>query len=295
MKTTLLSQPVGYGRAFRLVRNLGQALLLAACTASGLAQGWVNFFNNPTTLISGDTGLPTAPAGSYYFGLFIAPVGTTDHRQFTFTGCYATNQAVPGRINGGWEVRVPNWPAGSLRAFLVRGWPASLGHDWNPGWLPQYAPVHTSAIATGIAGGFDYMGGPIPLPPLNVFGSTTITSGFMIWTCLGRYWRDFSLQPASQTVIRGQSVEFFVAAEACPTPIYQWYHNGLAIPGGTTGYLRITNAQPADAGNYFAVLSNPLWPSGTTHWSWTATLTVLTAPVITAQPQTQTADVGTNS
>jgi hypothetical protein len=204
------------------------ALCLSCACSVAVGQGLVNFFNNPMTLISGANGAPSAPAGSYYFALLTAPVGTTDPREFKFTGCYATNQTAAGRINGGWGVSVPEWPAGTAKAFLVCGWPASVGHDWNQNWLvgPGGAQLGVSMIASGIAGGFSAGG---MAPPLNLFGSTTINSGFMVWSCLGPYWEGFSMLPGSQTVVVGAQASFAVGAVACPLPWYQWYFNGAGI------------------------------------------------------------------
>jgi len=255
----------------------------------------VNFFNDPTTLISGMNGLPTTGAESYYFALLTAPVGTTDPRQFTFTGCYATNQAAPGRINGGWGIPVTGWAPGSELAFIVCGWPANAGHNWNQNWLGGMSSTGfgMSMIATGIAGGVG--NGGVLAPPLNLFGQTTINSGFMVSSgCLGPYWIGFWKWPMNQTVVVGGSAVFDVAAAACPPPRYQWFLNETALPGATNPFYQITNAQPADAGTYSVVLSNPDWPpccGGGIH-SAAATLTVLMPPVIASQPQSQTAFVG---
>lgn len=273
------------------MKRLIVALNLAAFTCLVFGQGEINFLNNSSTLIIGMDGSPAAPAGTYYFGLFIAPVGTTTPNAFTFTGCYATNVAVAGRIFGGNFVPVTGWPAGTAMAFMVRGWPASLGHDWNPGWLQGGVLLGTSMIATGNAGGWDGVGN---LPPVNLFGSTAISSGFMIWACLGPYWMGFAIQPTNQSVVLGGMAVFEVYATACPPPAYQWFFNGNPIPGANKSYYQISNVHPSQAGNYAAVLSNPLWPPccGTNHTSASASLTVLVPPAITSGPSSQTAEVG---
>jgi hypothetical protein len=86
-----------------------------------------------------------------------------------------------------------------------------------------------------------------------------------------------------------------VRATACPPPNnYQWYFNGVGIPGATDSSFQIANAQPTNAGTYYAVLSNPAWGSqwGVVHTSGSATLTVVAKPIITAPPQSQTAEIG---
>jgi hypothetical protein len=86
-----------------------------------------------------------------------------------------------------------------------------------------------------------------------------------------------------------------VAAHACPDPYYQWYLNGVSIPGATGSRFQISNAQLTNAGTYWVVLSNAAWQgpvSGPVYVSASATLTVLEPPIITHPPQDQTAYVG---
>ena len=152
-------------------------------------QGLVNFNNNPVSLVSvaSDTGFGpiSGSPGSYYFGLLTSRNGIAG--PFLFTGLYATNQAVVGRFNGGFEVAVPNWPAGTTQSYEIVGWSANLGHDFNPAWmngnfLGRDGFYGQSAWATGVAGGFDGTG---PVPPLNLFGGATgISQGFTLVTTL---------------------------------------------------------------------------------------------------------------
>jgi alpha-tubulin suppressor-like RCC1 family protein len=65
----------------------------------------------------------------------------------------------------------------------------------------------------------------------------------------------FTLQPQSQSVLAGSSVTFSVAATNADS--YQWQKNGANLPGETNTSYSINSAQPADAGNYRAVASNP--------------------------------------
>lgn len=164
------------------MKKLAVMLCLTALATGVYAQGLINFFNNATTLVS-DNGVATSgPVGAYYFGLFIAPEGTSDPMAFAFSGLYGTNQASAGRFTGGANQGMPNFPAGQTRAILVRGWSADLGHDWNPEWLQMVFPgatptsvYGTSAIApTFIAGGFDGTG---TIPTLVAFGGTTGIQG----------------------------------------------------------------------------------------------------------------------
>ena len=49
------------------------------------------------------------------------------------------------------------------------------------------------------------------------------------------------------------------AATAGTLPLsYQWYSNGVPVPGANTASFTITNGQPSDSGSYFVVISNSL-------------------------------------
>ena len=90
-------------------------------------------------------------------------------------------------------------------------------------------------------------------------------------------------QPQSLTVVQGQTAVFSVNAVGSAPLTYQWQFNGVAISGATNSTLTLANAQPAQAGIYTVVITNPF---GSTT-SANATLTVLTPPTIVVQPVSQ--------
>lgn len=160
---------------------------LSALAVGASAQGLVKFSNGTTTLVSypGPLFRTTDPGPGFYYGLFTAPLGTTDPLAFTFAGIYATNTLATtgGRFQGGPNtgVAVAGWAGGESRSFEVIGWSASLGSTWNNVWLvnPPTAPFGISAIGQGMAGGTDSLGNP--LPALVLFGAApAITSGFIL-------------------------------------------------------------------------------------------------------------------
>ena len=63
-------------------------------------------------------------------------------------------------------------------------------------------------------------------------------------------------QPQAVTVTEGQMAVFYVTATGTEPLIYQWQHNGVTVPGGTTATLTINNAKPTDAGEYRVIISN---------------------------------------
>jgi len=92
-----------------------------------------------------------------------------------------------------------------------------------------------------------------------------------------------SEQPQSNTVFRGQSATFQVGVSGLGPFTYQWLFNGNTIPGATNSTFTVNNTDVANAGNYQVLVADGV----DSVLSATAELTVLTAPMITQQPQDQ--------
>ncbi len=98
-------------------------------------------------------------------------------------------------------------------------------------------------------------------------------------------------QPTSLSVTIGSQASFTVAASGNPTPIYQWFKDGVSIGGANSATYTIASVAAGDAGNYTAVATN----SAGSATSAIATLTVSTsasAPAITTQPTSLTVTTG---
>jgi pectate lyase len=97
-------------------------------------------------------------------------------------------------------------------------------------------------------------------------------------------------QPMDQSVTAGQTASFAVGASGTDPLTYQWYFNtNTLLSGAASGSLEIADAQSANAGGYFVVVTNA-YGSAT---SATAQLTVTAAaPAIVTQPSDQTVMVG---
>jgi hypothetical protein len=98
-------------------------------------------------------------------------------------------------------------------------------------------------------------------------------------------------QPQSQTVNQGSNATFTVTASGTPAPGYQWTFNGTNINGANGSSYTRANAQLADAGTYAVIATN----AGGSLASSNALLTVNVPPAITAQPQSQTVNQGSNA
>jgi hypothetical protein len=96
-------------------------------------------------------------------------------------------------------------------------------------------------------------------------------------------------QPASQSVLSGQSATFTVTASGTAPLSYQWMDNGSNIAGATSSTYTTPATTPAQDGSQYTVVVNNTAGSVT---SSAATLTVVSAPSITDQPDNQTVTAG---
>lgn len=80
--------------------------------------------------------------------------------------------------------------------------------------------------------------------------------------------------PANQSVNVGQTATFSVTVTSSLPVIYQWYKNGVLVPGATSASFPLSNAQLSDTGDTFYVVVSNSAGSAT---SVTATLTVAAA------------------
>ncbi len=65
-------------------------------------------------------------------------------------------------------------------------------------------------------------------------------------------------EPASASVNAGANVNLSVSAIGTYPVSYQWQLGGTNLPGATGPMLSLTNVQPANAGIYTVVVTNPL-------------------------------------
>jgi hypothetical protein len=95
-------------------------------------------------------------------------------------------------------------------------------------------------------------------------------------------------QPQSLVARLAATVTFSVTADGTPPLAYQWFFSGEKLSGATADTLTLSNTQPAQAGSYWVVITNP----DCSLTSQVATLVIATAPVYARQPQSQTVLVG---
>jgi photosystem II stability/assembly factor-like uncharacterized protein len=103
-----------------------------------------------------------------------------------------------------------------------------------------------------------------------------------------------SIAPTNPMVAWGGNVTLTATAQGTAPLAYQWRAHGTNLPGASTSTYSITDAQPANAGDYQVVVSDF---SG----AITSAVTVLTVtgspalPIITTQPQSLLVNPGANA
>ncbi len=206
-----------------------------------------------------------------------------------------------------------NFRTGTNAGYVTINQPARevLGVDWGLPALVQMV-VWTgdydtwadafAAFNVGTPGVLIGVSKPLILTLPSSIYSTTPTylvglESFALYPCHGDLV--FTAQPVSQAVLVGQPVEFSVTAyDTCGAMLYyQWYRGspwtGSPIDGATASTYQIPSPQPADAGSYYVLVSGNIW--GYPGFSGSATLTVRSPPIITSQPQSQTAVTGSSA
>lgn len=94
--------------------------------------------------------------------------------------------------------------------------------------------------------------------------------------------------PGGASVAEGDAVTLSVQAIGTPAPQFQWFREGKSIAGATATDHRIAAISPAEAGKFKVRVSNPY---GSTD-SQECIVRVIPAPVILAQPESQSVRVG---
>lgn len=201
------------------MKKILATLCVTAFAMAAFSQGLVNFANGPATKVStnsvaggGASGVAPTGANGFYYALLTAPstVTTVDASlqqlltaTWTFTGQYATNTGLAGRLGGGSGVAATGWAAAATNSFIVVGWSANMGATWAAvgallngatysggswagGGLTGADWLGASGVGFGQAGGVDPVSG-LSFQPYNVFGAasasgTPITSGFSLYT-----------------------------------------------------------------------------------------------------------------
>ena len=102
-----------------------------------------------------------------------------------------------------------------------------------------------------------------------------------------------SLQPVSQTVLKGAAAKFIVKATGSAPLSYQWTKNGQGISGAVKDTLSLSALLLIDDATIYKCRIGNVY--GDSAWSAVCTLRVIDPPVFTLQPLSKTVGAGTDA
>ncbi|TXC66782.1 hypothetical protein FSC37_16125 [Piscinibacter aquaticus] len=180
--------------------------------------------------------------------------------------------------------------AGNTATFAVGvAGTAPYGYQWLKDGQPiegaTAAYYSLAAATTGSAGSYS-------VRVTNAAGSVTSAAASLnVVDAPTPVAVSITTQPSPQVQLPGGSATFAVAASGSGPIGYQWLKNGAPIPGATGAVLTLSGVTGSDAASYAVVVTNPLGSLT----SDGATLTVLGAPAITAQPVARSVTAGSTA
>jgi hypothetical protein len=263
----------------------GQTATFTA-TATGTAPLAYQWARNGTSISGSTYTANTTPAAT------LADNGST----FTVTVTNALGQAVSTKatltVTPAAAPTITTQPSaqtvtvGATAAFTVKNTGSTpLTYQWNRNGTPiagaNLATYTTPATVMGDNGA------SFTVTLTNIAGQITSSAAVLTVKAVAP---SITTQPASQSILAGQTATFSVAAGGTAPFTYQWYLNGAAIAGATSSSWTTAAAAVADSGSLYTVT---VGNSAGQVTSAAATLTVKTAaPTLTTQPASQTVTVG---
>jgi hypothetical protein len=140
--------------------------------------------------------------------------------------------------------------AGQAALFTVEATGSlPISYQWYRG--PDLIPGATSAIYTTPTLSRLDSGNRYSVTVTNAAG--TVSSNLATVTVSDPVGPSITSQPASVTVLIGQSTTFFVLANGTAPITYQWFKDGVAIPGATANAYTIASPAAADNGSRYKV------------------------------------------
>jgi len=129
---------------------------------------------------------------------------------------------------------------------------AAAGDNVTYQWMKgtQVLANETASTLSRIAANND--GGSYSVVVTNMCGSKTSTAVDVVVDPLAK----ISTQPSDVQFTQGGTITMSVVAAGRNVYSYQWYVEGVAIPGATNATLEIKNATVANAGTYYCEVTN---------------------------------------
>lgn len=138
-------------------------------------------------------------------------------------------------------------PGASVNLSVTASGTAPLSYQWfGPNSQPISGANSSTLQLTNVqASGYYYVS------VSNAQGS--VTAGAYVTVVVGPV---IATQPRSWTVMAGAYVSLSTSVTQSANHTYQWYRNGVAIPGATNSYLDFSQISVAQSGDYTVVVTN---------------------------------------
>lgn len=248
--------PSGLSNVIAIAAGGAHAL---AVKTNGAIVTWGSNSSGQTNVPAGLSNVIAAAAGSYH-SLALKADGTVT----AWGGNSYGQSAVPASVTNVIAIAA----AGERSMALRRDGTVMV---W--GYYPPILPAGLSnVVAITLGGNWQVLAlradgsvvrwgsSPAPTPP-GLTNAIAIaaggSSGFSV-AAIGSGAPAFTIQPATQTTIKGGSVQFHARAVGIQPMSYQWQFDGENIPGATDDNLALTGVQGTNLGSYRVMVSNAL-------------------------------------
>jgi len=216
-----------------------------------------------------------------------ANTGTHVGRLWGPTGALLASITFTGETASGWQQANFSTPVAiTPNKVYVASYGLTIGHfsaNWGYFTSAGYnnAPLHALQTPNGVYG-------TLGTHPVSTHQAANYWVD-IVFQATSSAAPSISSQPASKTVVLGKTASFSVTAGGTTPLSYQWQKNGSAISGATSSSYTTPATASTDNGAQFAVVVSNNVGKVT---SSSATLTVNSAPSITAQPTSKTVTAG---
>jgi plastocyanin len=208
-------------------------------------------------------GTPVGAAGAPPFNITVNDLGPGN---YVFSAVASDNAGATGSasitvsvvgaqpvITAGPQSQTVN--AGGDVVFAVQAiGSAPLSYQWLFGPTPIAGANGPSLLLGNVSVGDS---GVYTVQVSNGFGSASASATLTVTNSPAETPPAITLQPQSQSVSAGSNVTFAVAAIGSLPLSWQWFLNEAPLVNATNALLALTNVTAANAGNYFAIVSNP--------------------------------------
>ncbi len=196
----------------------------------------------------------------------LAPGGAEMAGKTTVTGSYVetSTSAVSIDIGGTTAATAFQHTTGSYHDLLAISGNATVAGNLSVTVLPGFSPVPSDTFSVLTVGGA--LSGSFLNAPVNGRVLTASGNGSFLVTLSGNtivlsdYVQFLPIeivsQPVSQAIFAGQPAELAINVNSNSPTSYQWYKNGLALPGATAATYSLAATQVSDAGVYTVVATN---------------------------------------